>query len=96
MIATRQEVYAAIDSEREYQNTLARNDVKNQTPMEQAALIRFLLTELDRMWYQNPGYPPMDIFRKIAGVAVRSMEEHGAPKRALADPLDSTYEVYDK
>lgn len=78
---SRAEVYAAIDSEREYQNTLARNDVKNQTVMEQMSLIRHILTQLDAAWYNEPGYPSMDYVRKIAGVAVRCLEEHGAPLR---------------
>lgn len=39
-MATRQEVFDAIDSERDYQNALARNVVKDQQPMEQLAIIR--------------------------------------------------------
>lgn len=77
--ATRQEVYAAIDSERDYHTTLARNDVKFQQPMEQLAIIRRIVRDMEDHWYDKPGQPPMDFMRKIAGVAVRCMEQHGAP-----------------
>ncbi len=78
---TREEVYRLIDGEREYQNSLVRNEVKDQRPMEQLALIRYLCSQLDSEWYNKPGHPSMAFFRQIAGVAVRCMEEHGAPAR---------------
>lgn len=78
---SRAEVYAAIDTERAYQSTLERNVVKPARPMEQLAIIRHLLTEIDAEWYSQPGQPSMDSVRKIAAMAVRIMEEHGAPQR---------------
>ena len=80
-MATRAEAYAAIDSEREYQQTLERNAVKEQRPMEQVALIRHMLRQLDSEWYSQPGQPSMGIIRKIGATCVRMMEEHGAPHR---------------
>jgi len=77
----RAEVYAAIDSERAYQDTLVRNDVLDQSPMEQLALIEYICAQMKADWYNNPGYPKLDYVRKIAGIAVRCMEMHGAPQR---------------
>lgn len=82
MPTNRTEVYAAIDSERQYQQQLARNDVKEQNPMEHLAIIRRICRDMEDHWYDKPGQPPMDYMRKIAGVAVRCMEQHGAPLRA--------------
>lgn len=79
---TRKEVYEAIDSERDYQDSLPRNEVKEQTAMDQLALIRRIVRDMEDHWYDDPGFPTMDFMRKIAGVAVRSMEELGAPKRS--------------
>lgn len=81
MKATRQDVFDAISSEREYQEQLPRIAVHDQRPLEQAALIRHLLTEMDLHWYTTPGEIPMSFFRKIAAIAVRCMEQHGAPQR---------------
>ena len=78
---TRQEVYAAIDSERDYQESLVRNDVTDQRPLEQLALIEHVIAKIKADWYNNPGFADMNYFRKIAGIAVRCMEQHGAPKR---------------
>lgn len=77
----REEVYKAIDTEREYQSNLSRNDVKHQTPMEMLAIIRRITRDMEDAWYEEPGQPSMDYMRKIAGVAVRCMEEWGAPPR---------------
>jgi hypothetical protein len=81
MTATRTEVYAAIDSERAYQATLERNQIKVQRPMEQLALISKLVRDAEDHWYSKAGELPMDFARKIGAMAVRMMEEHGAPMR---------------
>lgn len=86
--ATREEVYVAIDSERDYQETLPRNDVKKQTPMEHLAIIRRICRDLEDAWYDTAGQPPLDYMRKIAGVAVRCMEQHGAPLRIKSSPKE--------
>lgn len=80
-MATRQEVYAAIDSERNYQDQLPRNDMKEQAQLEQLTIIKRIVRDIEDWFYEQPGLPPMDFMRKIAAVAVRSMEQHGAPKR---------------
>ena len=80
-MATRNEVYAAIDSERTYQNSLPRHIVKDQRPMEALAVISRIVRDMEDAWYDLPGQPPMDFMRKIAGVAVWCMEYYGAPRR---------------
>lgn len=89
MSATRQEVYAAIDSERDYQDTLVRDDVLTEmsqgailTPMEQLAVIRRIVRDMEDHWYEVSGPVAMDYMRKIAATAVRAMEQFGAPRRA--------------
>lgn len=77
-------VYNAIDTEREYQNHLERNHVKEQNPMEQICLIEELISRMKQDWYDLPGYPSMDYMRKIAAIAVRSMEENGVSERDLS------------
>lgn len=74
-------VYRAIDSERDYQENLARNEVKFQNPLEQLALIDVLSAKMKEEFYNKPGQPSTDFMRKIAGVAVRCMEQHGVAER---------------
>lgn len=80
-VASRAEVYAAIDSERAYQNQLARNTEKHQTPLEHLAIIRRIVRDMEDAWYDLPGPADMKFMRKLAGVATRAMEQHGAPRR---------------
>lgn len=77
----RSEVYKVIDSERDYQNSLPRNDVKDQRPMEHLAIIQRICRDMEDAWYDEPGHPPMDYMRKIAATAVRCMEQWGANPR---------------
>ena len=80
-VASREAVYSAIDSERDYQEQLARNDVVDQRPLEQLALVEHVIIQAKADWYNKPGSFDMNYFRKIAGIAVRAMEQHGAPYR---------------
>ena len=88
MKVTRTEVYMAIDSERAYQSTLQRNGV--QTNLAQGGdrhwamdllTIEEIVERLKTHSYDHAGNPPMDFFRKIAAVAVHTMETYGAPRR---------------
>jgi hypothetical protein len=81
----REAAYAALDSERDYQDHLERNQIKQQQPMEQLALIRKIVRDAEDHWYAQPGQLPMDFARKIGGVAVRMLEEHGSPVRVLPE-----------
>lgn len=89
MATPRAEVYAAIDSEREYQLGLTRKGVATQMsqgivtpPMAHLAIIRRIIRDMEDAYYDNAGPADMSFMRKIAAVAVRSMESHGAPHRA--------------
>jgi hypothetical protein len=86
--ATRAEVYAAIDSEREYQDSLSRNIVNKEgdptfSPMTNLCIIDELCAQMKAEFYKNPGHPPMDYMRKIAATATRTMEAFGAPEREV-------------
>lgn len=78
---TRKAVFDAIDTERAYQEALPRNTEKLQEPLEHLTIIRKIVRDMEDSWYNNPGKADMNFMRKIAGVAVRAMEQHGAPKR---------------
>jgi hypothetical protein len=80
-MATRQEVYAAVDSERAYQDQLARNTEQHQSPLEFIAVIEHIIHDMKEKYYDKPGAADINFMRKIAGVAVRAMEDHGAPRR---------------
>jgi len=89
----RSEVYAAIDSERDYQDRVwAENNPANPThptdprPLsigEDILLIEEYARRARAKWTGElrPEIGALDIIRKIAGIAVRCMETHGAPKR---------------
>ena len=81
---TREEVYKVIDSERDYQNSLGvnRTDGSSKTAGEYLIMIDHYLAHAKEVWTANPGVKmALHDIRKIAGIAVRCMEEHGAPPR---------------
>lgn len=77
----RSEVYELIDGERSYQKRLARNTEKDMRPLEQLVIIEQIIADAKKKFYSEPGPFDMAYMRKIGGVAVRCMEEHGAPER---------------
>lgn len=84
MKTTRQNVYKAIDSEREYQNNLGpeRTNCHDHEVGEYITMLQFYQNELISAWTKNPGdEAALHSIRKIAGIAVRCMEDHGAPHR---------------
>lgn len=94
MVTTRQEVYAALDSERSYQQNLRRKGIltdgavgKIHTPMEHLATLRTIIRQMEDAFYSYSGSAvpegktAMDFMRKIGATAVRAMEQHGAPLR---------------
>jgi hypothetical protein len=83
---TRQEVYLAIDTEREYQDVLSpdRREAREMTIGEELVLLKEYLDRTFREWTDAPGIAPLASLngvRKIAAIAVRAMENHGAPPR---------------
>lgn len=89
----RNEVYAAIDTERDYQDRVwAENNPVNPThptdprPLsigEDILLMEEYLSRARTKWTGalRPELEALDIVRKVAGIAVRCMEAHGAPRR---------------
>lgn len=91
MKTERSAVYTAIDSEREYQDEKWRENaglVEGQPPRELAGellMIEEYVARARKAWTDTPREQEAavvtDIIRKIAGIAVRAMENHGAPGR---------------
>jgi hypothetical protein len=78
---SRAAVYAAIDSERDYQDQLWGVGGKHEIDAF-ATYIRRYSTILDQVATEPSGdTSKLDVVRKIAGLCVACMEQHGAPTR---------------
>ena len=88
----REEVYKLIDGEREYQDRrwcagdvirMEGNEPNPLTVGEFVLLMEGILAEAKSTWIQEgkPNINTTVFVRKIAGVAVNCMEQHGAPTR---------------
>lgn len=85
----RKEVYEAIDSERAYQdsrwNESTTTSGGHHSISEWLAYIEDYLREAQHLLAREPKQvsdpKAIQIVRKIAGMAVKCMEEHGAPRR---------------
>ena len=88
-MASRNEVYAAIDSERAYQesrwNPSTTTSGGNHSLSEWAAYMEDYLGEMKHLLARNARqtiYPEaLNIMRKVTAMGVKSMEQHGAPRR---------------
>jgi hypothetical protein len=81
MKASRSEVYSAIDSEREYQDKLWGEGGAHEIDSF-ATYIRRYSAILDEVATLPSGdQAKLSVVRKIAGLAVACMEQHGAPTR---------------
>jgi hypothetical protein len=88
-MATRQEVYFAIDSERDYQDAQKGNSARHtdapavMPPGEALTYIRKIVRDAEEAAYRGStgAMDSIQFFRKLAAVAVRVMEDHGAPVR---------------
>lgn len=87
---TREEVYTAIDSERDYQlkmwSDYQNDDNTTDNPLtigENLVLIQSYLNKPMEAWVleKKPCINTLDNIRKIAGICVRTGEQHGMPKR---------------
>lgn len=83
---TRAEVYLAIDSERKYQDALGpdRREPREQNHSvgDYLVMLKIYVDKALRAWVDNPGTDAaMDGVRKVGGIAVRAMEEHGTSFR---------------
>lgn len=80
----RERVYQAIDTERDYQDSLdlSRTDGRRHTVGEYITMLHHYMRELDEAWTLNPGdEAALNTMRKIAGISVRCMEDHGVVDR---------------
>lgn len=88
-MASREEVYAAIDSERNYQDAAKGNAAGPRDPHSLGSIIVFMETYLGKVKsaYSGPwpdGVPPeqaLQELRKVVALGVYGMELHGAPQR---------------
>jgi len=80
--ATRAEVFAAIESERRYQDKVWPEGAPSVG--DSILLVEEYALKARAAWATEaaPEMEALDIMRKIAGIAVRCMEVHGAPQRA--------------
>lgn len=83
------EVVNAVESERQYQDLLAPHQV--ETPLsigEEIALLHKYLAQTLENWSEDFNYPELlalEGMRKIAGIAMRCMENHGAiPRNSMS------------
>lgn len=83
----RQEVYQVIDSERDYQEYLIKKNNWDEDKSVGAFLtiLRGYLRKAEDAWLsesdKEEDRPSLAQIRKIAAVAVATIEQHGAPKR---------------
>jgi hypothetical protein len=92
--ATRAEVYAAVDSERDYQNRMAEKahgDPSNDGTKHLESFVLYMedyLTEmkhqLSREWGPEAYDQALNTMRKVVALGVSAMEVWGAPKRTTA------------
>ena len=87
--ATREEVYEAIDSERLYQADLSQDPaICGTIPKSLGCYLTMMQGYMQRTfetWISTPGNEQtLHFIRKIAGIAVKAMEQHGAPHRTEA------------
>jgi hypothetical protein len=88
---TREEVYAALDSERAYQKSLANkvgDEKEHKHELESFTVyiqnyLNELTNSLSRVWRPEgiPTLAELNTLRKITALGVAAMEMHGAPKR---------------
>lgn len=84
-------VYAAIDSERDYQDRVWREnaghvaDAPVRTVAEELLMLEDYVARARTAWTNAPrdieNAVTTDILRKCAGICVRALENHGAPFR---------------
>ena len=101
-MTTRKEVYEAVDSERTYQESMWGDSLSNERTPDPVkgesggdrSLDEFTLyisgytNELVQMASHYVGAKEqLAIIRKIAGLSVACMEQHGAPRRVMPEKL---------
>ncbi len=80
----RDDVYNLIDGERDYQDKLSssRTDGSSKTVGDYLVMLDRYVRLAQDAWTDNAGCEKaLDQIRKVAGIAVHCMEDHGAPAR---------------
>ncbi len=82
----RKDVYRLIDGERRYQDGLGddrkRPSTEAHTVGDYVTMMSHYQVELARAWTLKAGdRQALEVMRKLAGIAVHCMEDHGAPPR---------------
>jgi hypothetical protein len=86
-MATRQEVYSAIDGERAYQdagkgNAQRHDGMPEMTPGEILLCMEKLMNDAREVWYSpDGGVNCLPYVRKVTAMGVKLMEHYGAPRR---------------
>lgn len=86
---SRQEAYAALDSERDFQDRMtadpSRPDmVENFSAGDALLAMEHNIAEARRAWYRDSGpdfAATAEFVRKVGGLSVKFMEQFSAPKR---------------
>ena len=82
---SRSDVYRLIDGERNYQDSISdRMNHKGHPTIEaELLMMEHYLADARTKWVTSHGdnFPPLDSLRKVAGIAVRCMENHVTPMR---------------
>lgn len=89
MATPRSEVYAAVDSERDYQKKWDKEDPKGEHSVTEFLLymqdyLNQAITQVTRNPSRTGEAMALHTMRKIAGLSVACMEQHGAPLREEA------------
>lgn len=85
-VTTREDVYATLDGERTFQNSrFPRGNLSDFSIGEELLLIEEYVRKARAYWTKEAAGEELDTLnsvRKIAAIAVRCLEKHGAPRRA--------------
>jgi len=100
MPSSRQEVYAAIDTERDYQDGAGpgRHDpIHSFSQAESFYLIEEYIHRARVSWVDDPRehvHECQHVLRKIAAICVRTMEKYGAPSRTFITPANDDHPAF--
>lgn len=83
-MSSREEVYACVDGERDYQAATAEKWNHEGSPSIEAEILMLkeLCSQMRSSWYSSSDDDDVrDYLRKVAAVAVRAMENYGLRER---------------
>lgn len=89
----RNEVYKALDSERDYQDVVWP-DSAHLSIGDYLLMLEEYVFRGRREWVKEhqPELNALEMIRKVGGIAVRCMEQHGAPIRVMPNVATSKKE----